>query len=138
MNEEGLPIIDITEPMAGPLNPAGESRVEEAIEDSPWLYADPIVNLSSVNAQTRERLRQQREKMLDMLEAEEAEEERKERVKEREEVSEIARKGVEASVSEQERLKAAKEMQKKMGRALLKNMADEREKEEKCTHFRKD
>ncbi|KAH6918310.1 hypothetical protein BKA70DRAFT_1554397 [Coprinopsis sp. MPI-PUGE-AT-0042] len=132
VNEEGLPIIDITEPVAGPLTSTSGSGDDDDIDSSPWLHADPIVNLSAVTPHTRERLRQQREKMLDMLEAEEAEEERQEKAREREEIAEIARKRAETSGDEKEKLKAAREMQKKMGRALLRNMADEREKEQKA------
>lgn len=81
----------------------------------------PVVSLPAAE---RERQRIERERLLDMLEQEEIEQQR----------SNEAFSGAEPlqRESDVEKLKAAREMQKKMGKALLRNMADAREKEEKA------
>ena len=79
----------------------------------------------------RARNRAQMGRILDMLEEEERIEEERHKARDREqrrEELELRRGNVKA---EMERVKTAKEMQKKMGKALLRNMADAREKEEK-------
>ncbi|EAU88855.2 hypothetical protein CC1G_01228 [Coprinopsis cinerea okayama7 len=120
VNEEGLPIVDITEPVPG-------NESEELI----FMDRDPIVKLDQVAPSVRERLSQHRERLLDMLEAEERAEEEKEREKERAEIAEIARKRAEAAANEKKRLAAAKEMQKRMGKALIKNLGESRAKDER-------
>lgn len=79
--------------------------------------------------QTRRRLRQQRERILDLLEEEERQEQLREEQKERQEHEEISRKRKAETENEKERLIKAKELQKKMGRALLRNMAPSKEQE---------
>lgn len=112
VNEEGLPIIDITEP-----EPPTDSQ------GSFIPYPEPVVSLKHISAPVRERLREKRESILDALEREEAEEEERERRREREELQKLSRK----RASEQERQKTARELQKKMGKALLRSVAQSKE-----------
>jgi hypothetical protein len=68
--------------------------------------------------------------ILDMLEEEERIEEDRHQARDREQRREELEQRRANARAELERAKTAKEMQKKMGKALLKNMADAREKEE--------
>lgn len=121
-SEEGLPIVEITEPMTEPASGAspGTGPTVET-EDTGFV---PMYRLPPAE---RERNRAQMDRILDMLEEEERIEEEQDRARDREELEQ--RRG--NAKAELERVKTAKEMQKKMGKALLKNMADAREKEEK-------
>ncbi|KAF9246444.1 hypothetical protein BU15DRAFT_70532 [Melanogaster broomeanus] len=104
LNEEGLPIIDISEPT--------------------------IVPAALLPPSEMERRRRERDRILDLLEEEEqlqqlqqerdAEEERKEAIRKRKELTK----------AELERLNTAKELQKKMGKALIQNVTEATEKEE--------
>ena len=78
----------------------------------------------------RARNRAQMGRILDMLEEEERTEEERNRARDRGQRQEELERRKANAKAELERLKAAKEIQKKMGKALLKNMADAREKEE--------
>ncbi|KAG9318561.1 Alg9-like mannosyltransferase family-domain-containing protein [Chiua virens] len=108
LNEEGLPIIDISEP----------------VNDSQPVISFPIQNqelipFSLMSPEEKERRRRERDRILDLLEEEErlqqlqetrdAERERKEAVKKRKE----------SVKAELEQLKAARDLQKKMGQALI-------------------
>ncbi|KAJ3500180.1 hypothetical protein NMY22_g19346 [Coprinellus aureogranulatus] len=115
VNEEGLPIIDITEP---------ESRADE---DEFIPPPEPIFRLAQIPNHTRNRLREQRNSILDQLEQEEREEEERERQRESEELAEQARKRAAAAASH----KSAKELQKKMGKALLKSVTESKNQAEK-------
>ncbi|KAF5315883.1 hypothetical protein D9611_004968 [Ephemerocybe angulata] len=120
VNEEGLPIIDITEP-------------EPVTEDGSFVpYPDPIFKLEQVSAPVRDRLREKRDSILDALEQEERNEEERERQQEREELAASARKRAEASQNEKERQNNAKELQKKMGKALLRNITESKEQAERA------
>ncbi|KAF6763865.1 hypothetical protein DFP72DRAFT_873628 [Ephemerocybe angulata] len=120
VNEEGLPIIDITEP-------------EPVTEDGSFVpYPDPIFKLEQVSAPVRDRLREKRDSILDALEQEERNEEERERQQEREELAASARKRAEASQNEKERQKNVKELQKKMGKALLRNITESKEQAERA------
>jgi hypothetical protein len=78
----------------------------------------------------RARNRAQMDRILDILEEEERVEEERNLARDREQRQEDLERRKANAKAEFERLKAAKEVQKKMGKALLKNMADAREKEE--------
>ncbi|KAJ2934918.1 hypothetical protein H1R20_g2193, partial [Candolleomyces eurysporus] len=121
LNEEGLPIIDITEPLQS-----------SQADDSVFFDPQPLVSLDKVSDAVRERLRLQRNRILDALEQEEHQEEQKQRHTEKEQLSEAVRQQKEAAANEKERLQRAKEMQKKMGKALLLNMAESKQQEEKA------
>lgn len=79
----------------------------------------------------RVRNRAQMDRILDMLEDEERIEEERNQAREREQHREEVEQRKANVKAELERIKVAKEVQKKMGKALLKNMADAREKEAK-------
>ena len=110
MNEDGLPIIEITE-QAGPEQPSSSNGVSPPFsEDLPvWALAET----------EKARRRTERERVLDMLEEEERLEEEREAAKEEE-----------SRAARRKRLEAAREVQKAMGRALVKNVRDFKEKEE--------
>jgi hypothetical protein len=78
----------------------------------------------------RERNRAQVDRILDMLEEEERIEEVRHQTRDQEQRQEELEQRRGNAKGELDRVKATKEMQKKMGKALLKNMADAREKEE--------
>ncbi|KAI9445961.1 hypothetical protein H4582DRAFT_2163084 [Lactarius indigo] len=100
LNEEGLPIIEITEPMESAPGPAPTATAGTA----------PIVDAEDAN-------------FIPMYRLPPAQRARNKRREELEQRRANAR-------AELERIKAMKDMQKKMGKALLRNMADAREKEE--------
>lgn len=91
-----------------------------------------VIPLASLPADERERRRIERDRILDLLEQEES----MQRITNEDPVEarrhETLQKRKENPQLDLERLKATREMQKKMGKALLRNMADAREKEEKA------
>lgn len=94
------------------------SNTTPIVEESEFA---PLVTLS---AEERKRRRVEQERLLDMLEKEEMEEQRSIEASPK---AEPPKRGADV-----EKLKATREMQKKMGKALLRNMAEAREKEEKA------
>ncbi|KAF5386902.1 hypothetical protein D9615_001591 [Tricholomella constricta] len=121
LNEEGLPIIDITEPVTN----ATMSGSEDA-----FLIDDGPLPLTTLSPPVRGRLRQQRDRILDQLEEEERLEQKREEQVDFEGRQEILRKRKEAAANEKAKLNAAKEIQKKMGKALLRNLAKEKAQDE--------
>lgn len=121
VNEEGLPIIDISEP----LTDTGTHPINLLVEE------DPIVPLASLPLTERERRRRERDRLLDLLEEEETREQARVEEVELEERREALQRRKDSAKGDLEKLKAAKEMQKKMGKALLRNMAEARERAEK-------
>ncbi|KAI9451330.1 hypothetical protein BJY52DRAFT_1298614 [Lactarius psammicola] len=128
LNEEGLPIIEITEPMESVPGPApGPTAATAPIVDAEDTSFVPMYQLPPAE---RARNKAQMNRLLDMLEEEERlEEERNEARDRRQRREELEQRRANAR-AELERIKALKDMQKKMGKALLRNMADAREKEE--------
>ncbi|KAJ7775162.1 hypothetical protein B0H16DRAFT_1509778 [Mycena metata] len=118
LNEDGLPIIDITEPL----------QVSEMQMDSVFLDEDAPIPLSALPLSEKERRRRERDRILDLLEQEEEIEQAREDGVSQEQRQEILHKRKLAAQDEAARLKASKEMQKKMGKALLKDMAASRDK----------
>ncbi|KAJ7444828.1 hypothetical protein FB451DRAFT_71212 [Mycena latifolia] len=116
LNEEGLPIIDITEPVHAPDIP-------------PSLFPDEEtpIPLASLPLSDQERRRRERDRILDLLEEEEQAEQAREEEFSKEQRQEILRKRKMAAQDELNRLKAAKDMQKKMGKALLQGLSIARE-----------
>ncbi|KII89150.1 hypothetical protein PLICRDRAFT_53615 [Plicaturopsis crispa FD-325 SS-3] len=125
VNEDGLPIFDISEPLPNG-EPAQPSEPELALDDT------DIVPLTSLPTAERERRRLERERLLDLLEEEERAEQAKIAAAESQQRQDALQKRKEAAKGEMDKLKAAKEMQKKMGKALLQNMAKARDQEEKA------
>ncbi|KIM48803.1 hypothetical protein M413DRAFT_437979 [Hebeloma cylindrosporum] len=121
VNEEGLPIIDITEPL--------EVSFTRSTTDSqpPAVTVEPLIPLATLPSTTQQRLRERRNRILDLLEEEEARAEKTDKRRELESKEENLTKNEEAAAREK---RDARELQKKMGRALLQNMGKAREKEE--------
>ncbi|KAI0780643.1 hypothetical protein BD413DRAFT_498876 [Trametes elegans] len=126
VNEEGLPIVDIVEPV--PANQDAEAPIP--VPGSPFgdTSALPLWTLSPAE---KARRRAERDRILDMLEEEEQIEQEKEEAEERERFQAELEKRKEAAKAEMDAVKTAREMHKKMGKALLQNMAAAREREEK-------
>ncbi|KAI0261378.1 hypothetical protein BC834DRAFT_1028256 [Gloeopeniophorella convolvens] len=138
LNEEGLPIVEISEPMESASGPArsanasanaanATSSVSTAVDQedpgfTPMYHLPPAL---------RERNRERMDHILDLLEEEERVEEERLEARERQQRQEELEQRKENVRAELERIKAAKEMQKRMGKALLKNMAEVRDREEK-------
>jgi len=114
VNEDGLPIIDISESLP---QTEGSNRQQE-----PMIQDVPLIRLSSLPTVAREKLRQHRDRILNELEEEEHQEEARQKKAEREEREELLRKRKVEAVNEQARRQQATELQKKMGRALMRNM----------------
>jgi hypothetical protein len=114
VNEEGLPIIEITEP-----------ATDSPSKPTPATLLDPIPTSAELSAEQLDARRKRMDRMFDLLEEEEAQEEANARAKEE---AEAMRQSA-SSGNEQARLKAQREMQKKMGKALIANLAVAREKE---------
>ncbi|KAG0705080.1 hypothetical protein DFH29DRAFT_908720 [Suillus ampliporus] len=121
LNDEGLPIIDITEPVVD---------ISDVHSPEAPFHEPDLIPESSLSALEREQRRRARDHMLDMLEEEERLQLEKDEEEEKQKRRDDILKRKEAAKAEMERLRAAKEMQKKMGKALLKNLAEAREKEE--------
>lgn len=122
LNDEGLPIIDITEPAAD---------ISDIDSPAASFHEPDLIPESSLSPSEREQRRRTRDHILAMLEEEEQSQLERDEAEEREKRMEDIRKRKEAAKAEMEQLRAAKEMQKKMGKALLKNLAEAREKEER-------
>lgn len=112
LNEEGLPIIEITEPIHG-----------SEPQPSPYLDVDAPIPTADLSSTEKERRRRERDRILDLLEEEEEMEQVREEESSEEQRQEILRKRKQAGQDEVARLKAAKDMQRKMGKALLRDMS---------------
>lgn len=122
VNEEGLPIIDIVEPV-----PANE---RPSSGNASTLDSD-LIPLWALSPAEKTRRRVERDRILDTLEEEERAQREQEQEQEREHFKAELERRKQAAEAEMEALKKAREMQKKMGKALLRNIAFAREKEEK-------
>ncbi|KAF8508370.1 hypothetical protein JB92DRAFT_3098010 [Gautieria morchelliformis] len=128
VNEEGLPIIDITEPIDDLDTPSLSAATEddEVIEED--NYPEPISKLSPEALAVS---RKHRDKILDLLEQEE---EREERKSHQEHQLEMKRKRDAARVEMQKRMltqgsdlakrREAKELEKKMAKALISGLGE--------------
>ncbi|KAJ7709611.1 hypothetical protein B0H17DRAFT_1028487 [Mycena rosella] len=117
LNEEGLPIIDITEP----------TQVADVPPLSLVPDEDIPIPISALPPSEQQLRRRERDRILDLLEEEEQAEQAKGEELSQEQRQEILRKRKKAAQDELNRLKAAKDMQKKMGKALLRGMSTARE-----------
>ncbi|KAL1677373.1 hypothetical protein EV122DRAFT_214313 [Schizophyllum commune] len=118
VNEEGLPIIDVTETEGAPIVSAtGDSLISDE---------DPLVRWNLLSSFERERRAKERDRILDLLEAEEAEEEAAREAKEEAERVAERERLREKHKEELNRIKAQRDMHKKMGKALLKGLAGDR------------
>lgn len=123
VNEEGLPIIDIVEPVPG-------NEVPVAADPIPASQDHNLIPLWVLSPQEKARRRAERHRILDLLEEEERIQTEKDEAEERERFKADVEKRKQAAEAEMDALKKAREMQKKMGKALLKNIAVAREREE--------
>ena len=124
MNEEGLPIIDITEP----LNEKPSQSTEPPLPPATTIE-EPFIPLSSLPPSARARRNDQVKRILDYLEEEEHQEELKEKQREFQDRNDMLQKQKLLDEKEKANIKATKELQKKMGRALLQNIGKAKEKE---------
>ncbi|KAL4246067.1 hypothetical protein ABKN59_003251 [Abortiporus biennis] len=122
LNEEGLPIIDINEPLLP----------EEATFRPTGSFDDPDVLPSwTLSDEERARRKAERERILDILEEEERTQEERDAIAAKERWKAQLEKRKEAAKTEMDNLKRAKELQKKMGRALIRSVVDQKEEEQK-------
>ncbi|KAF8633845.1 hypothetical protein AX15_001218 [Amanita polypyramis BW_CC] len=119
VNEDGLPIIEITEPTEiADVREVGTAHIADD---------DGLIPLASLSNVQREYLRQETEHVLDTLEEEERLEEQREKERFLEERRESIREKMKEAAKEKERAKAGKDLQKKMGKALLRAGGEESE-----------
>ena len=126
MNEEGLPIIDITEHV--------DDKQSQTTQKPPTsVDEEPFTPMSSLPPSARARRNDQVKRILDYLEEEERQEELNEKQREFQERSGMLQKRKVQEAEEKANNKTTKELQKKMGRALLQNIgkAKEQERQEK-------
>ena len=101
------------------------SGVPPAFEDS------SVIPLWALSASEKIRRRAERDRILDALEEEERIQQEEEDAEERAQFAADLEKRRQAAEAEMQALKKAREMQRKMGKALLRNFAVAREREEK-------
>ncbi|KAF8844879.1 hypothetical protein BDN67DRAFT_1065675 [Paxillus ammoniavirescens] len=121
LNEEGLPVIDISEPILQDSETSITSTTAPEPDYIPMCVLPPS---------ERERRRRERDRILDLLQEEERLQQLQEEREAEEERKEAIRKRKESVKAELERLKATKELHKKMGKALMRNITEAKEKEE--------
>ncbi|KAJ3805573.1 hypothetical protein F5876DRAFT_91454 [Lentinula aff. lateritia] len=124
LNEEGLPIIDITEPEAAHVrSQIQSSSISSDPSDAPiTTEAPPLIDLSTLSPAERDLRKRERERILDLLEAEEVLEQRSEREKEAQERREALDRKRDDGKTERQRLLELKETHQKMGKALLRSV----------------
>lgn len=110
MNEEGLPIVEITEPIAN--NDTFNETSGTSLDD------DELTPLSMLSPQERARRKREQERIFDLLEEEERlEQARIDAAESIERKERMEKKG--AAKTSLDSMRAQKEMQRKMGKALL-------------------
>ncbi|KAL1944725.1 hypothetical protein VTO73DRAFT_3155 [Trametes versicolor] len=127
LNEEGLPIVDIVEPVPSSQGPATS-------DPAPANSETDVLPLWTLSPAEMARRRAERDRVLDILEEEERIEQEKEEAEERERFQTELEKRKAAAKAEMDALKTAREMHKKMGKALLQNLAVARERDEQEKH----
>lgn len=120
LNEDGLPIIDITEPL-------DTNHGEESTNAEAFIHDEEPAPLSTLPQTEREKLRARRDQILDQLEAEEAEEEHR---REAHGQTEDRRKLQDELISEERRKLSARELQRRMGKALMQDFVSSRSQHE--------
>jgi len=128
LNEEGFPIIEISEPV---VDSEARHAHEDELSDVEMTEQPDVTPLAMLSDEERARVQARCNRILDILEAEEEKELMQEADREdRERREELAKMESEAR-AERERKLAQREMQKKMGKALLRNFAEARAKDDK-------
>lgn len=133
VNEEGLPVVEISE-LVDPTD------LRTSVSRPTPVTVEPLIPLTSLSDEAQTRLRVKRNQILDLLEEEEKQESLSRKHREAEEREETTRKKREETAKDKENLKEVRELQKKMGRALLLNVskARERERQEKEAQMLRD
>ncbi|KAH9930741.1 uncharacterized protein B0H18DRAFT_134128 [Fomitopsis serialis] len=128
LNEEGLPIIDIVEPVKEDVVPARPP----APVASPPIFDDPdLLPHWALSPAEKTRRKTERERILDQLEEQERIEQERDEAVDRERRRAELEKRKEAAKAELESLRKARELQKKMGKALFRNVIETQERAEK-------
>ncbi|GJE90702.1 hypothetical protein PsYK624_068460 [Phanerochaete sordida] len=124
VNEEGLPIIDINEPI---------TAADFAFRPDPAsVFDDPdLLPLWTLSDEEKARRKAERERILDLLEDEEGAQETRHAEASRKRMEEEMEKRREAAKEEMDKLKKAREMQKKLGKALIRSVVESRDQAEK-------
>ena len=124
MNEEGLPIVDITEPFAEPSRapPSTSASIQGHVPN----LAPPASNES---LDQKARRKAEMDRIFDTLEEEERMEEERERRRDMPAPVPVVDEETRKRLEHEQRL-AQRELQKKMGKALIQNITKQREKEE--------
>ncbi|KAI0929182.1 hypothetical protein AcW2_004958 [Taiwanofungus camphoratus] len=124
LNEEGLPIVDIVEPVPETTSASASSPTH--------IFDDPdLLPPWALSPGEKARRRAERERILDLLEEEERVQQERDEALERERWREGLEKRKEAAKAELDGLRKARELQKRMGKALIRNVTEAREREEK-------
>ncbi|KAJ7219545.1 hypothetical protein GGX14DRAFT_695637 [Mycena pura] len=110
LNEEGLPIIDITEPVQA----SGDIQ-----ENLPLAEHGSLTPVAELPLSERKRRRNERDRILNMLEEEERIEQAREEQFEEQQRQERILNRTKAAQEELDRLKATRDLHAKMGKALL-------------------
>ncbi|KAF5331124.1 hypothetical protein D9619_005372 [Psilocybe cf. subviscida] len=129
VNEDGLPIIEINEH-------ADATQFQYTNSRPAPITVEPLLPLANLPPPAREQLRARRNRILDQLEEEERNaelaEEQREQQEEQEQKEAAAHKRAQQDQDHgaaADKAKAARELQKKMGRALIQNVGKAREQE---------
>ncbi|TFY55703.1 hypothetical protein EVJ58_g8083 [Rhodofomes roseus] len=132
LNEEGLPIVDIVEPVKEDTAPVPPP----ASVASPPIFDDPdLLPHWALSPVEKARRKAERERTLDLLEDEERIEQEREETAERERWRAELEKRKAAAKTELESLRKARQLQKKMGKALLRNVIETQESAENGTEL---
>ncbi|GJJ12532.1 hypothetical protein Clacol_006775 [Clathrus columnatus] len=141
LNEEGLPIVEIIEPVPDDLDTPSLTAATDEYEYIEDHYLEPLSNLSPEALALN---RQRRDKILQMLEEEEERETRRteqERRLELQRQRELARKQMEIRMLNQgfeiEKRRKAKEVELRMAKALVTSKSEDTELESTTTHNQK-
>ncbi|KAG8217589.1 hypothetical protein J3R82DRAFT_5740 [Butyriboletus roseoflavus] len=126
LNEDGLPIIDIAE--------SANEDSQMSTSPSPFLEQD-FTPFTLLPPDERERRRRERDHILDLLEEEERLQQLQEERDAEEERKEAIRRRKESAKAELDQLQVTRELQKKMGQALVrdaKGTGENRQEERAC------
>lgn len=115
-----MPIIDINEPVSL------TTKLKSPGSIPPLATVEPLLPLATLPPPVRDRLRERRNRILDALEKEDEEEQ----LRQGEEEDEEMQKRKQEVAREKDIRKDTRELQKKMGRALIQNIGKDRKKEE--------
>ncbi|KIP12251.1 hypothetical protein PHLGIDRAFT_124164 [Phlebiopsis gigantea 11061_1 CR5-6] len=124
VNEEGLPIIDINEPV---------TAADYAFRPDPNSdFDDPdLLPLWTLSEEEKGRRKAERERILDLLEEEEDAQQARDAENTRKRLEQELQRRKEATKEEVDKLKKARELQKKLGKALIRSVVESRDQADK-------